>query len=290
MTVKTLETNYRVEEFTITADNVDLFKLMENRRLVSDSHVSRIHGRLMNGDNPIDTITVNKVPEGYRVIDGNHRIDAIRRFYMHRKENCDVKIKCTLKVYDNISLKDELIVYDNIAKQKPQTFDDMLQLHSNELELWKLIKTRGFPCKVYISGVGEGIKLKTLIEALHNNDGDAFTPRNVRKHDIVDTANGFNFQDYMNLVDFTAFFIDCYGQVTRENIYSKPQIFEPLFDIFMRNKHMREHPNFKERFTKIIGHPLIVQYTGISGREAKIRLRQIMIEAMNYRISKNPFL
>lgn len=288
---KEINTPFEIEQFVITIENLDLFKVMPTRRLISETQVQRIHGRLMSGDNPLDVMTVNK-NGGYVVIDGNHRLEAVRRFFLNKK-NKDMRISVTLKVYHDLTEKEMLAVYDNIAKQRTQTFDDALQLHSNTIDLWTFIRERGFPCKVYISGNSDGLKFKTIVNALSNSyssEAGTYTPKRTSKSDIVDTAQSFTMADYAHMVDFLSFFIDNYGMVTKQNLFVKPHFFEPLFDIFMKNKSHREDKNFSERFRKIIGNPFLMQFSNMGGRENRVKIRQIMLDAMNKSISKNHFI
>ena len=81
---------------------------------------------------------MNKTKGKMRLIDGNHRIEAVRKFYSYRREENRPKIECILKVYQDLTEEEERQVYSDEAKRRNESFEDRLNLYKDSLPFWKL--------------------------------------------------------------------------------------------------------------------------------------------------------
>jgi len=79
--MSTIKRGFITKTFTITPETLDKFELMVNRRQIGTSHVRKIHGAILEGKNPMGVLIVNEINNKWRLIDGNHRIEAVKRFY-----------------------------------------------------------------------------------------------------------------------------------------------------------------------------------------------------------------
>lgn len=298
MKTKTIKRDYKITPFKITKDNIDNFKIMENRRQISEGHVRQIHGALLAGKNPLGVIIVNIRNKEMRLIDGNHRIEAVKRFYAYKKTYKEMTIECILKVFEDLSDEEERHVYADEAKRRDESYEDRLNMYKDAITFWKLlqgeIKTVGeFPCKVSIYASKNSIKFRLLLNSLFtikNESPKGYYPKYLRKDDLVPFAMELSFEDYKLIGEFIVFFQEVFGLVSQDNMYCVAQYFIPLFDIYVKNRMMKDDKNFKDRFSRIIGRADLIQYVRSSGRESQTKIRAIMLGYMNYATSRNKFI
>lgn len=298
---KTMETvrkkDYKIREYTIDSKNINEFEIMSNRRQICGPHVKGMHQVIIDGKNPIGVVIVNIRNGKMRLIDGNHRIESVKRFYNYggRESYKDVKIECVLKVYEGLSDEEEMDIYSKEAKRRNESYEDRLTMYKDSITFWKLLNDplNTFPCKVTVYPTVESLKFRTVLSAIAtmkgNKEGGKYSPVYLGKEDIVEFAKSLNYEDYILFKEFAKFFIEIYGKVTENNIFLRSQFFMPLFDIYAKNRQFIENPTFAERFRRIIGQPDLMSYHNMGGREAQISVRRVMVEHMNYRTSKNLF-
>lgn len=288
--------DYKIREFTIDAKNINEFEIMSNRRQICNPHVKNMHQTIIDGKNPIGVMIVNIRNGKMRLIDGNHRIESVKRFYNYRENHKDVKIECVLKIYEGLTDEQEMEVYSLEAKRRNESYEDRLTMYKDTISFWKLLNDTlsPFPCKVTVYPTVESLRFRTILSAIAsmkgNKEGGKYSPIYLSKEDIIEFAQSLNYDDYILFKGFVRFFIEIYGKVNENNLFTRSQFFMPLFDIYAKNHEHVESANFAERFRRIVGQPDLMSYNNVGGREAQISVRRVMIEHMNYRTSKNIFV
>lgn len=290
---KTIDRNFEEIEFYVDKQNVSQFCMLEERRMLRDSHISTIHGSLIEGKNPLGTLIVNKIEDKFYLIDGNHRIEAVKRFLSRESKSSEVKIKCTLRIYHNLNHAEMLEVYDNETMRINQTYEDKLQLHIDEITFYKLLRDN-FPCNVSIYPVKNSLRLRTILNAMfasNNSSVGSYLPFKLNRKNLVDFAKSLLYDDYVFFKDFVNFFIEVYGEISQDNIFSRSQYFMPLYDIYKKNLEIisSDHDQAIARFQRILGKSDLLIYNKIASRESAIILRKRMLEYMNYKITKKAF-
>jgi hypothetical protein len=287
---------YLIQEYMIDSKNINEFEIIENRRQICNPHVKSMHQAIIDGKNPIGVLIVNIRQGKMRLIDGNHRIESIKRFYNNRESNKSVKIECVLKIYKELTDEEEREVYSLEAKRRNESYEDRITMYKDTITFWKLLNDQLniFPCKVSIYPAVESLKFRTVLAAFAtmkgNQEGGTYSPVYLSKEEIVEFAKSLNYEDFVLFKEFMQFFIESYGKVGENNLFTRSQFFMPLFDIYSKNHQYIETPNFAERFRRIIGRPDLMNYHNMGGREAQINVRRAMIDHMNYRVSKNIFV
>ncbi len=290
-----LSKNYEVINFKIDRNNINEFGIMENRRQVSDSQVSQISGALNQGKNPIGVLIVNFRDGKYRLIDGNHRVEAIKKFLSYKPKNEEIVIECILKVYKNLTDEEERQIYSDEAKRRNESYEDRLNLYKDTLQFWKLLQDRlnSFPCRVSIYNTKDGLKFRNVLNALYTvklSNKKGFVTGNLKKEEMVRFANELNYDDFVFLKDFMEFFQQIFGKIGTENKYTKVQFFCPLIDIYAKNISRKKEKDFNRRFETLIGRTDILTYMNTAGKEWKIKIRELMIGYMNHGISARKFI
>lgn len=295
MTLNTRKREYKIEEFTIDENSISQFEILPNRRQISEVQVGKIHGRLLAGKNPIGILIVNKKNNKLRLIDGNHRLEAIKKYYNYREIHKDVKIECVLKVYNNLTEEEEREVYIEEANRRDESYEDRLNIYKETIMFWKLINDpiNSFPSSISIYNGKNSLRFRNVLNALNiikNSSEGGYHAQYLGKDEVVAFAKSLTYDDFILLKEFVTFFQEIFGKIGRENMYCKVQFFIPLFDIYAKNRKYSEDANFKERFQRMMGRTDIMSYTQMGGREAQLKIRTLMIDYGNWRVSKNLFV
>ncbi len=291
-----LEKGYEIESFKITSETINQFEIMENRRQISNSHVSQIHGALLRGNNPIGILIVNKKLNKMRLIDGNHRIEAVRKFYNYIKINPLPEIECILKVYHDLTEDEEREIYALEAKRKNESYEDRLNMYKDVIIFWKLLqdKLNQFPCKVTIYKSSSSIKFRTILDAIYSSKSSSRSKgwymNRIEKDELVPFAGKLKYDDFINLKDFINFFQSVFGRIESSNIYIQTYFFGAIYDIYMKNLQYKDNKSFEGRFKSIIGRSELLNLVHLKSEEISIKVREVMLSYMNKKVSTNTFI
>ena len=293
--IKTIKKNYEIKVFTITKDNIQNFDIMTNRRLISEAQVQKIHGVLLTDENPIGVLIVNTRGNKMRLIDGNHRMEAIKRFYAYKTSYSNIKIECVLKIFTDLSNEEEKQIYSNEADRRNESYEDRLNMYKDTFQFWKNIQNPNneFTCKVSIYKQKGSARFRLLLDSLitaKNSSAGNYSPVGLRKINLIKFAKTVNWDDFIMLKEYMKFFQENFGIVDSSNLYMKTQIFMPLFDIWVKNRASVDAKDLARRFKRIINKPDIIQFSGMNCREVNIKMRGIMVNYMNFGTSVNKFI
>ncbi len=290
---ETIKKGYALETMIVSRENIDDFEIMETRRQIGEFHIRNILAALGGGKNSIGIIIVNKKRNVMRLIDGNHRIEALRRF-LNRRTQENTKVEVTLKVYKELTDEEERKVYTIEATRRNESYEDRLNMYKDTIIIWKLFSEResDFPCKVTIYSSKVSLRFRNILNAIHtakNSTKKGYNPLYLRKDNMVEFAQDLKYDDYTLMKEFVLFFQSAFGRVESSNMYSRPNFFVPLYNIYVRNKG-KNGKKMTERFRRIIGRSELINLMNTHGREDQKRIRDIMIGYMNHGVSKNLFI
>lgn len=282
-----LKKEFEVKNFIITPESISKFEIMENRRAIGDGHVGQIHAALMRGRNPMGVIIVNETSQGkWRLIDGNHRVEAVKRFYAYKKDNQKIKVECVVRIYKNLSPDEERETYSDEAKRKNESHEDRLNMYKDTINFWKMTQDpfKEFPCKVSIYQQKKSLRLRTILDSLctvKSEMSNGYYPKYLRKQDLVLFARDCDYDDFLLMKKFLTIFQEVFGEMSSDNVLTRRIGFIPLFDIFYKNFRTSQNETVRERFTLIMGKSDIMMYLNMQGREAQQMVRDLMVNYMN---------
>jgi len=290
-----IKREYEVEKYDLTSESITKFEIMSNRRQIGEVHVSKIHSVLLKGKNPMGVLIVNDVKGKYRLIDGNHRIEALKRFYGYRKDNKKISVQCILKKYKNLTEDEEKEIYSNEAKRKNESHEDRLNMYKDNMVFWKLTQdiTKEFPCKVSIYPNKKSLRFRTILDALctvKNEMKNGYVPRYLNKEDLINFTMDLSYDDFLLMKKFVRIFQQVFGEIDRDNILLRRQGFLPLFDIFVKNFSTSNDEEIIKRFSLVIGKSDLLMYLNMQGREAQQKIREIMLGYMNHKRTINKLI
>lgn len=223
LVVKFLEMPFKDEKITMFKGNIDRFIRPEWHRDFKDAHVSSIAGGILAGVHPSESITVNfnSQTRDYRVINGNHRIAAIKKVIDNHPE---FKIEMGVKCYKDLSLDEERDLYTLIGTHKPESINDFLKSHCSDSLIFKLIQ-KDFPCKVWFysrSGTPNYLKFDMLVKPYIQRNITSKIIISYNRRILVNQIKQLDQTDYERMRDFVLFFKENFGDPSSDNVYSDP--------------------------------------------------------------------
>ena len=104
-TKTTINIQFRTKRTEITNQNIEkTFETLENKRKINEENVKRIteeleHGKLEDCNFVVNQKTTRE-NQKYRLLDGNHRYEALKRFLAAHPT---YKVEILLTIYENLS-------------------------------------------------------------------------------------------------------------------------------------------------------------------------------------------
>ena len=284
--MKLIKKEYVVKDFILNKETINKIEITKNRRQIKERMVRKLHGVLIKGGNPIKTLMVNEKNNMYRLIDGNHRIEALKRFYAYKQENQKKSFECELRIYKNLPIEEENKNYSEEADRVNQTHEDLLCVYKDEITFWKITqdKLNEFPCIVSIYPSVKSLKFRTILDSLAtvmSEQNNGYVPRYLGKKELIDFAKNLRYENLLDVAKFIRVFQKTFGEVGKGNSFTRSQGFLPLFDIYFKNFRHEKENIISEKFSRIVGKSDIMMYLNMNGREAQQKIRELMVGYLN---------
>lgn len=132
-----LKLKYKFVLFDINSKTIKEFQTMERARFLRNSKVQELKTMIINANHFDSPIIINDVNSKKRIIDGQHRISAIRNIL---EENNDFSIQVVLVVYQNLSNMEEKEIFTRWNSGTRQTGEDIIQIYTDEIAIYDLLK------------------------------------------------------------------------------------------------------------------------------------------------------
>jgi len=151
--VNNLTVGYKTKKVKVRADDLDkgFFSTLVNRRKIMPSVVKSLYRGMLNGEHFESPLVVNVVNGEKRLIDGNHRWEAMRQFLIINNKK---SIEITIHFYEDLSISEEKAAYSKWNKGRKQSTNDVIKQYEDDIPALLLLKKNSpIPITVY-GGVG----------------------------------------------------------------------------------------------------------------------------------------
>ena len=204
-------------------------------------------------------------------------------------------IPVTLGVFYNLSESVQRDVYDRIAKQVPQTINDLINLHKDEFMLWEILNKVSFPVRTTIYPSFVAVDLKTLLNLLNcaNVEDKKTAMVGINRDEILAMGNRTTEEDFETLSEFFKVFVAVFGQIGRNNRYCNSNFLFPLYYVWKRNleyqslqsnltKNLGRKSYWVSKFDRLIGDTRIIELCYLqSSRENKEKGVDLILSILN---------
>lgn len=269
------------ERMYIDIDNIKKIEILENRRLIRNAMVNKIFLSLTRGIHFVTPLVVNEIsPDKYRLIDGNHRFEAIKKFL---EQNKNSKVEVPIMKYSNLSSEEETNAYDIIQNISRENASDYLQKHKEEIMILKFMQ-KDFPCNITIYGSQNGLQFKNIADAYLGaklySEVRPYTGNNFRR---LKEYTKMNTQDYRFLKHFIAGFISTFGMPDKTNRWARLIPLTAILRIYYDNLEMGDAQFWTDFNRKVANKADIIELTrlGSGNRDITILLHKRMLDHMN---------
>ena len=220
---------YVQRNILITKGNIKNYVRPEWHREFRMQHINKIRIALIKGEHPSENITVNAINSKNRIINGNHRMQAIRDVI---SEFPKFRIELTFTIYNKLKREDEIIIYEKVNNTKKESGLDKLKAHLVGTEIYELLMNR-FPFKPLFRGQSRSdrnsLSAGTILASYVARNDKAIASGNVQ---IIKKATQLDEDDFDRIAKFCRFFKRVCGEPSRDNLYSSYNIFGVIAKIY----------------------------------------------------------
>lgn len=220
---------YVQKVMTITKRNIKDFIRPEWHREFRESHITKIRNAMLRGEHPSENLTINQEGRRMRIINGNHRTEAIRRII---NDYSDFTIEMTLTIYYNLTKEEEIAIYEKVNNVKAETGLDRLKAHITGTELMDILEKK-LPFRVVFRQPQKTernvMSAGTVILAYMNRS--SISGGGGTKIAIQNLGN-LTDNDYDRIIEYAKFFKRVFGEPGKDNMYSSYNIYSVVAKLY----------------------------------------------------------
>lgn len=247
-----LKKPYKQATILMNKETIRRFIRPEWHRRFREPHVRNIMTSLIGGVHFSEGITVNFKEDNYRVINGNHRVEAVRRVIAQFPE---FSVEASITSYIDLSLEDERDLYTLINTTKAESMDDFLRSHCHDAEIFLLMKKK-FPCTVDFYSASANSRnyfhFSTLVRPYLERNSISKVSVGYRREYLVKQIKEMDETDYDRIREFVEFFISTFGEPNPDNVYAQAGKVNVISKIFYTEQAGIGSENLSKRFKELM--------------------------------------
>jgi len=245
---------YTSKNILVDRKNVSQFVRPAWHRDMRQSHIDRIRNSLLDNNHFSENVTVNEKDGRMYVINGNHRMQALKEAI---KVNSDLRIEITATIYKNLSREEELELYTLINNTKKETGLDRLKSHLHGSYIYNAIE-KDFPIKLTYSNINKAQKnimtAGNFFNAYINRESTKPSMSNVN---LIKHVKELGEKDYEKMKRFARFIQMTLGEPSIRNVLCRYNIVSAVAKIYFLNVGMKyTEQEMKEELQKVISNNL----------------------------------
>lgn len=264
---------YKFELFRVSSTTLNKFVFPENRRKLSRDQIGSLKKSLCNCQHFDSPIVVNEIDGYYRVIDGNHRIEAIKqtiKMYPH------FKIDILLVIYKNLDADGEIQMFHRWNIGKKQSLDDFIQSVANKIPAIRWLQ-QGFPIKVSVYKQTDSVTVRIICGgyiAARNFDDQGY---GLHRENFMRDLSDLGEKDVAWMKEYMARFKSVFGVPNPKNQYYKSTFFSAM----MYKAYEYKEKDLTEMMRdKVLNNFNVLEYNKFSGREANRKMIEILTDLL----------
>lgn len=263
----------------INSSNISKFVINQrDRRDIREGKVKELVRQLEEEKHFSAPFVINETMERWRMIDGNHRYEAIKRCLA---KNSNFEITVWIAVYRDLTPAEEREVYSLWNIGTVQSSTDFLKAHFQTIPLGREMLRR-LPVTIY--GDKQHIPIKSLM-------GCQICAKRRRKFEggytegkeqAIADFREINSEDIDLIEEFCDFMKECFGQYHKGSQFYQTTPLSAFYRIWFDNKSM-ERSKMVKAFKKVFGaNPQNWEsWTGSGGRHACQAFYRVAIPSLN---------
>lgn len=267
-----------MEKVVMTKEILDRdYELYSNKRQLRKGQVKKLLTLLENGSHFDTPMSVNRVGNKNRILDGSHRFDAMRLFFATHPDH---KVVVWVMVYRLTNAEDERQKFRELNSGVKPSSDDFLQQYAESKPFLKRILSDLPRVSVYGSSA-KPLKLRVLLNGYINAKKDKFGPTNYSAFDMLEMVDRMDRRDFANIRGFLIDYEEMFGKLSKENPWIRTTLFDAIFRIWYWNKERVSREKLFAKMKLLINHHLMHTYGKIGGREGVYEATKAFLDLMN---------
>lgn len=278
-----LKLGYKMKQVVLYKEFMPLFEILdEERRQIRDGKVKQIAMGLRKGQNFESPLVVNQINGKYRVIDGNHRVDAVGK---EINRDPDFRMTCWMAVYKDLTRKQEREIYTLWNSGTPENSTDYLKNYFKTIPYGEEMLRR---LNLSIYGSKEKMKVKLLVGShIQAKRGGTFKggypnrgPKTVLDFCLIDR------KDIATMKDFQVFYESVFEPYRQGKTYYRTTPFAALYRIWYDNRDLMDLSVMKDAFestfkNKVGLKKMFEEYSKLGGISACKFFYEVAIQQLN---------
>ena len=273
--------NATQETIVVDKNNIDNFVRRAEHREYRDQHINKIKNSILKGVHPEGNITIHKIKKISRIIDGNHRMEGIRRIIA---EDPNFSIELDFSVYKDLTLDEEVDKYQIIANSKPESTLDKIKGQCSQSLFNQWVNDKSFaitPIYGNPTKTQKAMSVTTMLSPyIFRHQKIIFSNKN-----LITNINNLNYSDLQIINTFLTWYVSEFGECSKENGYYRSNLFACIGKIYYNNvldntltsKELAKRvKDYCKRFTSIVD----------ENASSGIVKSQNLYESMVYHMSK----
>lgn len=247
---------YTLESINVDPETIKDFEFMSYKRDLRIGHCGDISTKMKVLKVFQAPLVLNKVNNKYRIIDGNHRIEACRRVFRFDK----APISFTALVYNNLNANKERAIFSEFNLGARQTLTDYASIYWSVIPAVKHFTKAGV--KVHPKASGDVIGFRTLVEpylwAKHYG-----TRRSMKPNVFIENSQALSKKDCDKIIYAYKTYIKMYGEHDKKKIQFKPNfLMSVMFAVFVTDA---SDADMKKMFKQMSNKHLVHYDSSFSG-------------------------
>jgi len=249
-------------------DEIENLEPLDCKRQVRSSNVSKLRRLLEAGKHFETPFVCNKVGKKWRLLDGNHRFEALRQFFDKFPAR---RVQVAVCYYEDLDADEERNIFTIWNLGTKQTTNDFVKLHWDEIPITKLMKKPSFPWNVSPYPSPNTIEFKLLTAPYLVKDSQYDYRFHGSAHDFIEAAKLLGKDDLPVLKQFLQEYIELFGQPEKGNIMYRPCNFIATMRIWLNNRTQVTPDKMKKRLSKLRNCERSVYWSGQSNNTDSVR-------------------
>jgi len=265
-----IEKNPKIEKLVIGNSNINDFRLLSNRRKLREGAVRKLVEKLERGEGfEAPFVLSGNAENGYNLIDGNHRLEAISRWLEVDSEG---SVEIYAFIYPDLSSQEEKDMYTEWNQGSKQSTNDFIQQYEDEIPLLKMLPF----CSIY--GERDTIPFFRLVGAYLAAQAPKFqggflgTP-----WQFVEISRNMNEKHAEDIKEFMNIFLESFGPLDEKytiegkmkiNPFKKTTPITAIMKIWFSNRNKIDSKQMVKVFKKLLGHSKTNELLSLSGMSA----------------------
>lgn len=269
ITVEYEDIKYTFQKYRLTKETIDYFNFMENRRQLSREHVKNLRALLNAGGHFETPIVVSEKEEKYKVIDGNHRLEAFR-LILQKKPNAGIDV--LLVKYENLTEDEEIDIFRKWNIGRPQGINDFIMNMRRKIPILGMLDELPIPVTIYQS---KGVTFRRLCNGYFSAKAEDKNGSSLKKDKFLVKIKSMGNEDIRELKSFLTIFKNAVGPPEEHGngTYYRTVFFEGSMYLFFA-----EGVDKEKTFRRLAEEKEIRDLFPFRGRAANQKMIETMLE------------